>query len=303
MWGPPSGGPREPPGAQRTVRVRGKRIAAALALVLVVLLTGNEIVIARDAATLVGVVSRHTLTDLAGSWNEYERLAARSYLGFGTPGLRRALTRQTQTESDGVINEYRESILVRERRWLLARDALVRAVAANPDDVTLRAAMRYCDGHLRRINGEARNGRQQREAAQQDLAAAVTEFRAAAELRPRWPDPFLGLARTFIVGLGDIDRGLDALRRAEQLGYPRGARETAQLALAYDNRGEALEASARTASEIPQSVDYLTRAAQAYRQSLALSETVIDYGNAAEHMVVVRRRLERVERRLAELSR
>jgi serine/threonine protein kinase len=286
-----------------TYSASGKRIAAALALVVAILLAGNEIVVARDAATMVGLVSRQRLPDLAGSWNEYERLSARSYLGFGTPGLRRALTRQTQAESDGVINEYRESILVRERRWMLARDALARAVAANPDNVNLRAAMRYCEGHLRRINGEARNLRQQRESALQDLGAAVTEFRAAAELRPRWPDPFLGLARTFVVGLGDIDRGLDALRRAEQLGYPRGARETAQLAHAYDNRGETLEASARTAREIPQAIDYLTRAAQAYRQSLALSETVIDYGTAAERTLVVRRRLERVERRLAELSR
>jgi serine/threonine-protein kinase len=283
--------------------VRGRRIAAALALVVAILLAGNEIVVARDAATLVGVVSRQTLPDLAGSWNEYERLSARSYLGFGTPGLRRALTRQTQSESDGVINEYRESLLVRERRWMLARDALARAVAANPDNVNLRAAMRYCEGHLRRINGEARNTRQQREAALQDLGAAVTEFRAAAELRPRWPDPFLGLARTFVVGLGDIDRGLDALRRAEQLGYPRGARETAQLAQAYDDRGQSLEASARGVRERPQAIDYLTRAAQAYRQSLALSETVIDYGNAAERALAVSRRLDRVERRLAEQSR
>ncbi len=42
--------------------------------------------------------------------------------------------------------------------------------------------------------------------AQQELGAAVTAFRAAAELRPNWPDPFLGLMRTFIV-MEDIERG------------------------------------------------------------------------------------------------
>ena len=32
-------------------------------------------------------------------------------------------------------------------------------------------------------------------------------------LHAEWPDPFLGLARTFIYGLEDIDRGADAMNQ------------------------------------------------------------------------------------------
>ena len=50
---------------------------------------------------------------------------------------------------------------------------------------------------------------------------------------PNWPDPFLGLMRTFIYGLEDVDRGADALQQAQRLGYTPGDRETAQLADGY----------------------------------------------------------------------
>ena len=95
------------------------------------------------------------------------------------------------------------------------RNALARAVAVSPHDPQLRAKLRYCEGHLHRINGEAKRSRRQFEEAQQDLTEAVAAFREAAELQRGWPDPFLGLARTFIYGLQDLDRDADALRQAE----------------------------------------------------------------------------------------
>ena len=62
-------------------------------------------------------------------------------------------------------------------------------------------------------------GRSPRAEAQRELAEAVSAFREAASLRPNWPDPHLGLARTFIYGMEDIDRGADAMNQAEKLGY------------------------------------------------------------------------------------
>ncbi len=44
----------------------------------------------------------------------------------------------------------------------MARDALARAVAVSPRDRHLQASLRYCDGHLHRINGEARKARRTR---------------------------------------------------------------------------------------------------------------------------------------------
>src|SRR5207244_8193906 len=117
---------------------------------------------------------------------------------------------------------------------------------------------------LHRINGEAERARRQLPEAERDLTEAVAAFREAAELHPGWPDPFLGLARTFIYGLQDLDRGADALRQAERNGYKPGERETVQLADGYRLRGDALTRNAKQLYEMPQARDYLQRAAEAY---------------------------------------
>ena len=76
--------------------------------------------------------------------------------------------------------------------------------------------------------------------AQREFADAVAAFREAAELRPDWADPYLGLARTFIYGLEDVERGADALLRAERAGYTPGNREAAQLGDGYRTRADTL---------------------------------------------------------------
>ena len=80
----------------------------------------------------------------------------------GHKRLERALTRQTAALADGVIGNYRSPLpSVREAQWRMAREALARAIAVAPDERELKAALRYCDGHLHRINGEARKSRRQ----------------------------------------------------------------------------------------------------------------------------------------------
>jgi hypothetical protein len=131
----------------------------------------------------------------------------------------------------------------------------------------------------------------------------VTAFREAAELRPNWPDPFLGLARTFIYGLEDVDRGADALTQAQRLGYTPGDRETTQLADGYRARGDALTRTARTLAGLAQEQDYLTRAVEAYRQALDLYAKVVSFADVARTMRMTQRALGLVEQRIALLSR
>jgi Flp pilus assembly protein TadD len=88
---------------------------------------------------------------------------------------------------DRVIANYRTALpSVRETQWRLAREALARAVSAAPS-ARLKASLRYCEGHLHRIDGEARKARGKAVEAQQEFTDAVTAFREAAELRPNWP--------------------------------------------------------------------------------------------------------------------
>jgi tetratricopeptide (TPR) repeat protein len=242
------------------------------------------------------------LDGLAEGWNQYEALSRRS-LGIGVNRLEQALAQQTRVLGDRVIANYRTALpSVRETQWRLAREALAHAVSAVPS-AQLKASLRYCDGHLHRIDGEARKARGKTVEAQQQFTDAVTAFREAAELRPNWPDPFLGLARTFIYGLEDVDRGADALGQAQRFGYTPGDRETTQLADGYRARGETLARIARTLGGLAQEQDYLTRAAEAYRRALDLYAKVVSFADVARTMRLTQRALDQVEQRLAVLSR
>ena len=144
--------------------------------------------------------------------------------------------------------------------------------------------VRYTDGHLHRINGEARKARRLLPEAQREFADAVAAFREAAELRPDWPDPYLGLARTFIYGLDDVDRAADAFQRAERAGYTPGSREAAQLGDGYRSRADTLMRSARDVAGLAQERDYLTRAVERVPpRARTLRESHGLYRRAAEH--------------------
>ena len=282
---------------------RTRRLIKAALLLIVLGLVLNEISVAMDAGRAAEAVSLRELDQLADAWTEYEGLARRSQLGVGTRSLGHALMERTTVLADRVIANYRTpSPTVRETQWLLARDALARAIAATGNSDDLRAALRYCQGHLHRINGEAHKTRDEDERARRELTDAVVAFREAAELRPRWPDPFLGLARTFTYGLEDVDRGADALRQAEKNGHTPSDREIAQLADGYRVRGNTLVRSAKELSGLPQERDYLTRAADAYRQALAYYSSASSFANAPSNIRVTQRGLNQVEERLTTLA-
>lgn len=283
-----------------------RRILAWLrsaALVVVVGLCLNEGCVAARANRLASRVPLQDLQGLAALWPQYEALAASSRMGMAVDGLERALTSQTLLLAERVMANYRTPTpTVRENQWKAARAALARAVALAPTDRALRSALRYCDGHLHRINGEASKARKQAPAAQQQFTEAVVAFREAATLREQWPDPYLGLARTYIYGLEDVDRGAEALAEAEKLGHRPGAREATQLADGYRARGEALARTAPTLEDLPQERDYLTRAKDALDEALSRYMTVSDGGAVAASIRDTQRLLNRVELRLAELT-
>ena len=243
-------------------------VAVALALAM------NEACVASRANALAGSVAVQDFAGLSELWPQYESLAGQSWLGgAGVADLKRASSAQTLVLADRVMANYRTPMpTVRENQWKQSRDALRRAVTLTPGDASLRAALSYCEGHLHRINGEAAKARNERQ-AQEEFAEALVAFREAAALRPNWPDPFLGLARTFIYGLEDVDRGADALAQAEKRGHAPGDRETTQLADGYRARGEALLRTSQTLKDLPQERDYLTRAADAFREALTGTPT------------------------------
>lgn len=282
---------------------RGRRLLRTALLLMALVIIGREVRIAIRAERLAGAVPTQELDRLGETWKQFDALTGRR-LRIGVLGLHRALHQQTVILADRVIGNYRTPLpTVREPQWRMAREALAHASRVSPADTQLKASLRYCEGHLHRIDGEARKARKQTVEAQREFTNAVTAFREAAELRPNWPDPFLGLMRTFIYGLEDVDRGADALKQAQRFGYTPGDRETAQLADGYRARAETLARTARTLSGMAQEQDYLTRATEAYRQALDLYATVLDFADVPRNMRRAQRGLKQVEQRITDLSR
>jgi hypothetical protein len=202
-----------------------------------------------------------------------------------------------------VIANYRSTLpTVREKQWQTARTNLEQALVLAPRNRTLRAELRYCEGHLHRISGEAEHARRHTASAQQQFTEAVAAFREAAELRRDWPDPFLGLARVFIYGLDDIDRAADALQQAQKLGYATGDRETAQLADGYRARGDSLWRTARRLADLPQETEYLQRASDAFKQAHDLYARIPGFPGVAGNLRSTARAMEQISVRVAARS-
>lgn len=264
----------------------------------------NESCVSDRAEALAATVGTQDFQGLTNIWPEYQRLAGQSGMGWGVAGLKTALANQTMVLAERVMSNYRTpQPTVRENQWKAAADALRRALGLAPGNTSLRAALRYCEGHLLRINGEAHKARNQQEQAQQAFTDAVVAFREAAGLRPDWPDPFLGLARTFIYGLEDVERGLDAIAQAEKFGHLPTERETTQLADGYRVRGETLVKTAETIRGMAQEKDYLTRAVESFKEALKRYETIAGFGNVGTNIRFTQKRLDRAEERLREIER
>jgi tetratricopeptide (TPR) repeat protein len=204
---------------------------------------------------------------------------------------------------DEVIANYRSPLpTVRERQWRNAQKNLLQAVTLAPSDQRLRAALRYCEGHIYRIDGEAEKQRRRIPNANSLFAEAVTAFREAAELRSDWPDPFLGLARTFIYGLEDVERAGDAMRQAQRRGYATSDRDIAQLGDGYRARGDSLREAARQLESLPQEDEYLRRAIDAYREALSLYERIPGFAGVAAGLRRIHRTIAEVEARRLEIG-
>jgi hypothetical protein len=296
----PSRAPAAAPAATRPPRSHPVRTILMLAALL---LACNELVVGFGARRAAANAMTRDLEAMDDVWSEYAGLSRRSYLRLGVLNLEHVLETRVEALAEQVMANYRSALpTVRERQWRTAQKNLQRALILAPGNRSLKASLRYCEGHLHRIDGEAEKLRRRTAEADQHFTEALSAFREAAELRRDWPDPFLGLARTFIYGLEDIDRAADAMRQAQKSGYSTGDRETAQLGDGYRARGETLWQTARRLADMPQEAEYLLRATQAYRQALALYERVPGFSGVALNLRRTRRVLDQIEARMSDLE-
>jgi hypothetical protein len=201
-------------------------------------------------------------------------------------------------EADGLLADYRSDYpTIRERGWRDAVTLLRRARYIDAGDKRVEARLRYCQGHLARIDGQARKDDGRATQARAHFNAAIGAFGDAARLWPRWTDPQLGLARTYFYGLEDFDKGQQAYARAQELGHKPQNRDVEMIADGHRLRADALWKRLGAISDLPQERQYLDLIRDACHRALELYSQIPAYSQVSESIRKVQGMLDRVDAR------
>jgi tetratricopeptide (TPR) repeat protein len=241
-------------------------------------------------------IETEQLTDLDRIWDRWTELSKGNASSYLLHRPRKVVKQKFVAAADHVIDTYRnnESQLVYEKDWEHARTMAARALAVDPED-SVRGKLRLAEGHLARINGSSHR-------SAQELNLAVEKFDEAQKLLPQSPDPELGLARVYVYGLKDIDKGYEALQQAKQRGYTLGNREKLLLADGYRDRGDRLWWDSRNVRGLPAEKDQIQRAADDYKRADELYQGISPWGKSIVNLVRVRLSLESVSFRLNQIA-
>jgi eukaryotic-like serine/threonine-protein kinase len=280
-------------------RARWRGWTAALVVFTVLGLVANEASVWTAARKIrVGIATGQN-SEMQGLWDQYQGLTHRSLFGIGLVGVKGAMKERLLSQADRVIADYRQDApTVREAQWRDAATWITDVLNLDPGDRSAAARLRYCEGHLQRIDGETR--RRKKLSAAESFREAVAKFEEAGRVDSRWPDPYLGLARTYIYGLDDLDRAIPALKEAERRGYRPGNRELVQLADGYRSRADRWRREAGAVRGLPQEHECLQKSADDYHQALDLYQKAIGFGEASASVRTIQSRLDEVEKRLGE---
>ncbi len=282
------------------------RVALVVAVIGTLLTIGslvvNEMRVYRGAGRVVGAVRSSEIGDLPGLWRRYDSLSESSYLRVG---VRRLARRARRADPDA--GRSRDPQL-QHRRLGHPRGAV--AAGAGAAGAGRAASIRTTPGCAppcgssrgtciaSTATGTPNAGNWCWRSA--STPKRLTAFREAAELRPQWPEPFLGLARTFIASLADLEKGEDAIAQAQRLGRVSLEPETRMLAAGYRKRGDTFAANAVKLAATPQEEPFLTRARASYQRSIELYSSLPGV-SPAEAIRASQRGLDRVDERLDQL--
>jgi Protein kinase domain len=244
-----------------------------------------EVIVFRSARRLAATFESQQV-DGDTAWVEYEDIKARSLVGIAPLALRPSLKGLLVADCERVIDEYRNNDVPRAREsdWARCKRYMTHARELDPADAKTVAMVEYSDGHLLRISRKD--------------ADAVAAFQRAASLQPKWPDPYLGMARSFIYGLRDVERGIRALKRADDLGHKPGKREQAQFADAYKTRAAQFWSGSKKLRNTPQEEDLLSKAKEDLERALDLYSDIAPWGESTTQIRSTQELLTEVKSRL-----
>jgi eukaryotic-like serine/threonine-protein kinase len=245
-------------------------------LIAIGVLAFNEITVWRAGASLAREVESERLTDMNVAWERFETLSRTNVLPFVLAHPRNTIRARLVSTADGIIREYRNSDLptITENDWVKAHEVLSKALQLDPGNTEMRGKLYLAEAHLARIRGTSRGNSKL-------LQEARTRFEQSADLMPRAPDPYLGLARLYVYSIRDVERAEDALKAADKRGHEMGRRERAQLADGYRERGERLMRDAARAAGLPEEKDLLKRAQEDLERAEDTYRDILPYGSSS----------------------
>lgn len=297
------GGAAAAPAASVTRRARVRegfrRMGWAAVLLLLIGIVATEGVAWLEAERFRGALSAIEPRTLAETREDYEGIRSRSVLDTG---LRMRVNAPLQHRlialAEDVIADYRrEEPTMGPADWKQALQSLRWAAQLSPLDDEIVSKMLTCEGHVIRLG--ARN--QASAAARQTFRRAIDKFREAADADPLSFDPYLGISRIAVYGLGDVDMAADAIAEASKRGYASGRRERAILGDGYMRRANASRVLASKLSG-EQRVRELERARADYAGCIMAFDGILGFGYSATNLELCKRHLERVERDLEDAA-
>jgi serine/threonine protein kinase len=296
---PPAGVSEAPAASAR--RPSGFRVLFRAGMWASVLLILISLIATEGVAWIAAERFRHSLDrvegrSLAETMNDYQSIRARSVLGAGLRlRVDQPLRRRLVSIADQVIADYRlEEPTMGAAEWKQAQQSLRWAQRLDPSDRSLRARLALCDAHVLRLSARG----QPAASARAIYKRAVERFRTAADLDDRSYDPYLGISRIAVYGLGDVDLAADAIEKAEKRGYVSGRRERALLGDGYLRRADVSRGTARNLSG-EQRRRELEKARADYQGCIEAFDPILDFGYAAENIENCKARLARIDEELA----
>jgi serine/threonine-protein kinase len=263
-------------------------VAVLLSLVWLIATEGVAWMAAERFRGGIETLDGHTLSEKR---QEYDGIRGWSFLDAGLRArVNRPLKQRLVSIADTVIADYRrEEPTMGVAEWRQAFDALRWASALSPRDGSLRTKQLISEAHLTRFAARG----QPPGAARLTYRKAVEKFRAAADLDTQSFDPYLGISRIQVYGLGDVDEAAAAINEAEKRGYVSGRRERAQLGDGYLRRANARRNLAHTLSG-DQRRRELENARGDYARCIETFDPIVGFGRAAANLEICKRQLERV---------
>jgi serine/threonine protein kinase len=258
------------------------------------------------SGTLAAELDKGHVADLDQAWKSYQEMEQSTWFTAFLWPLKRSLKRHLVASAEGIINEYRlsDAPTVYEKQWRQAAGHLTKALELDAGDNNAKAALRLAEGHLARIQTASSAARKDSQIRQRYANTAMQKFYEAAELRSKWPDPYLGLARLYTYETTDMDRATEALERAQRLGHQQGKREKAQLADGYRRMVERHVDESRKLREMPEQEKQLLGKARDHCQTAAqLYQDLGVYQNSVDNYKLLIKRCDEIEKRMAEMSR